>query len=158
MSNEYTPFAIQAIHNLFPNRNIAVVGGDSGVTVPNARWLMNEHKCNLIFIDGGHKDYHLINDIVNMKELADRNYNRVIVDDLDFPALKEVWNYFLDVTSPVAQQLSVGLRSIDYVVSPMRKCIDWKWDENMFIFNYTCEDPSLSSDTVGHIGIAEYIF
>ena len=39
--NSYTPFAIRAIQNLFPSRNITVVGGDSGVTVPKIHWLMN---------------------------------------------------------------------------------------------------------------------
>ena len=93
---DYTAAAINAFGELFPNRIINLVEGDSKRTVPNFSHMFGIHKsrdegfkCNLIFIDGSHYHSNAYADIVNFAPFANSSYHRLIVDDMQFGGVRQ---------------------------------------------------------------------
>lgn len=85
----YTAAAINAIGEMFPNRTINLVEGDSRRTVPNFAKMFDIRKgsrkgfkCNLILIDAAHDFIGAYSDIINFANFANESYHRVIIDDL----------------------------------------------------------------------------
>ena len=69
-SNRYGPYAVRALHDMFPNRDITVIAGDSMISVPNFfRSVGRNVKCDMMFIDSGNTDVRNA-DIVNLKPFA----------------------------------------------------------------------------------------
>jgi hypothetical protein len=89
--HQYSSIATISIQYSFPTRDFIHIVGDSQLSVPSWKRTFYSHiqqqKCNLIFIDGGHLKSQLIDDIMNMKDVANMTYHRVIVDDLQSPEL-----------------------------------------------------------------------
>lgn len=116
--NPYTPAAIRSVHGLFPNRKIIVIGGDSTYSIRSAidAGLFDQHKCNLIFIDGGHTREVLLNDLYYADLMANQTYNRVIVDDLENEVLYRIWED-LDPsrTNKLASFSPLGYKQFDYL-------------------------------------------
>jgi hypothetical protein len=119
----YTPFAVQVLHDMFPTRSITVIAGSSLRTVPTFIEAQNalSPTCNLLFVDGGHTPEILRADMANFARLANRTYNRVIVDDIESPDLEAVWYELAATPQPGGFQL----RPLYTVNSTAHGCVGW---------------------------------
>lgn len=72
--NRYSAYAVRALHDMFPHRDITVVAGDSSVSVPNFfRKVGANTVCDMAFVDSGGPEVRG-RDIVNLA--PHMNYNR----------------------------------------------------------------------------------
>jgi hypothetical protein len=94
----YTSAAINAINELFPSRTVSLITGDSNTSVPNfvrlirSNLSLQQFACNVLFIDGSHYFENAYQDIQHMRQLANRSYHRIIIDDGDADGVKQAWN------------------------------------------------------------------
>ena len=104
----YTSAAVNAIYELFPNRSVTLLTGDSALSVPNYSKLIYGSatpnrdnstqastaglKYNLIFIDGNHEHQGALQDIANLAVYANTSYHRIIVDDGLHPEVRQAWD------------------------------------------------------------------
>jgi hypothetical protein len=119
--NGYVPAAVRSLQEMYPDREITVVAGSSSKSVLNLKRLIQSAGawCQLIFIDGSHLADDLRTDIRNMRALADPSFNRVIIDDIHFPHLSEVWNETL-------ADANLGFKPLEVVDSDSHGCISWE--------------------------------
>lgn len=151
MLHNYTPQVINWLYEKFPTRDMLFVAGNTMKSLAAlAKRHSNEGLCNIIFIDGGHTRDILINDIMTMKDLANRTYHRIIVDDLQY--------YPLDVTwADLLQNQSVKLvkEYANILGTPM-----YNWTLNTDQLGYEFTFPEVVEkwlpDAV--LGVAEYNF
>lgn len=96
----YCFYSEQFLKNKYPER-LNVIYGDSKITMKNL--LDQEHKFDLIYIDGGHKYEDAYYDIENSKNLSDEN-TEIVLDDVEKTISQQyeynkgptkAWEYFL---------------------------------------------------------------
>jgi hypothetical protein len=64
--NKYSAYAVRALHDMFPDRDITVVAGDSSVSVPNFFKKVGANTvCDMAFVDSGGPEVRH-RDIVNL--------------------------------------------------------------------------------------------
>ena len=121
--HSYTPFAVQVLHDMFPARSITVIAGSSLYTVPTYAEAQNalSPMCNLLFIDGGHTPDILRADMANFARLANRTYNKVVVDDIESPDLEAVWHDLAATAQPGGYQL----QPLYMVNATAHGCVGW---------------------------------
>jgi len=74
------------LHRLFPRR-FFIHFGDSTKTVPEFAHTHPDHRCDFIYVDGGHTYAVAIADLQNLAAMADVDAGNVIMFD-DYPTLK----------------------------------------------------------------------
>lgn len=91
MYNWWNDLGKQYIDWKYPNRH-QLVRGDSTKTVPEFINKNTNEIFDLIFIDGGHEYHVALQDIMNMKHLANSN-TLLIVDDIEFNQVNDAWDF-----------------------------------------------------------------
>ena len=76
----YTKQMVQYLQNQFPGR-LKLTFGDSMHTIPQFIRDNLSVKCDLIVVDGGHTTETAKADLINMRELANKDHNLLIFDD-----------------------------------------------------------------------------
>jgi hypothetical protein len=146
ISNTYVPAAVNALHEVFPYRNIAIIAGSSAHTVPKMTdtLVRSNTLCNLLFIDGGHTAQILRDDITNMAKLANTTYNRVVVDDIHIAHLKAVWDEM--IAHP-----TMGFVPLKWVDSDSYGCLDWGLaaDGWSYVFDFRVEECKKNYESRG---------
>lgn len=77
----YSKPAAEWLGKLFPGRH-TVTWGDSTQTIPAFHLQNPGVKCNLIFVDGGHDFPVAAADMLNFMNMADPDYNVIMLDDV----------------------------------------------------------------------------
>lgn len=90
--HHYVSAAVRSLKDLFSERKITVVAGDSTKSIPDFTSVRDpSFQCQLTFIDGGHTRAVFEADLRHMKQLADPAFHVVVVDDLDMGDVLEVF-------------------------------------------------------------------
>ena len=79
-SHSYGQPMAALLQKTFPGR-LNVTWGDSKVTVPAFAKSHPDIKCDIIIVDGGHNYREAKADLRNLRALAGKNYNILIIDD-----------------------------------------------------------------------------
>ena len=156
-SNQYTPAAVQSVHSMFPNREIIVIAGDSASSIPQAKMLFKQQKCNIMFVDGDHQVQSMLNDMYNIAHIVNETYNRIIVDDLDFPALEVLWDEMPEMTIFSQNQQFHDLprfKKIKKIHSHAFDSVTPIYNDTTYHYNFVQERFVLSGD----MGIGEFVF
>ncbi len=78
--HSYTAPAFEHLKFLFPDRELRMILGDSGVTVPQYHAENPDTKFDVVIVDGGHAHEQAVKDITSMGKLARRD-TVLIIDD-----------------------------------------------------------------------------
>lgn len=122
----FSRLAADFLYAHFPGR-FSLTVGDSRLSVPSFTKVLPDVKCDVLFVDGGHSDDIVVRDLENMARLANRTWNRVIVDDLgsDHDFQREIaaaWDAAI-AGGLVAEELGrVATSYASCVVAPISRC------------------------------------
>ncbi|CAN0034459.1 unnamed protein product, partial [Heterosigma akashiwo] len=86
----YAARAQDFVSSVFPGRSILVVGNAS-YTVPTFAEFSHPFRCDFILVDGGHSYEQAVDDLQNMKLLAQSGRNVVLIDDLEYEGVYKAW-------------------------------------------------------------------
>lgn len=138
----YTPAAVRSLHKMFPNREIAVIAGDSSISTISAFNIISKYKCNVILIDGGHESSQFVKDVDNMRHLANHSFNRIIVDDIE---VNDIFNIWFNIPNILV---------IDEIVSSAFEEILWDFNSTSFSYVFRVKQRKESIA----VGIGSYYF
>jgi precorrin-6B methylase 2 len=89
----YTAHALDFILERFPGRVLLTIGTSLDTIRTWSRMHSAEHKCNLLFVDGGHTEEVAREDVLNMRAMANESYHRLIVDDTQMEEVVAAWQH-----------------------------------------------------------------
>lgn len=138
---------MRSLKDLFSERKITVVAGDSTKSIPDFTSVRDpSFQCQLTFIDGGHTRAVFEADLRHMKQLADPAFHVVVVDDLDMGDVLEVFQEWAADGRLVDSYMLDNLYVTDNV--------SWQMHEDGTHYEF---DPRIQLQIIpGKMGIARY--
>lgn len=148
--HNYTSLAVHQLHHMYPSRILSIIAGDSAVSVPNFHSLHPSFKCNLIFVDGGHRPHQLLTDLSNFRAFADPIYHRVVIDDLQDKALMQIFTDYA----------TMHMTDVEFVEINPTLCILWQISSDGSRYEFDTRDEMCGTNSSvfrkGIVGVAKY--
>jgi len=92
----YSARAEDFVSGVFPGRSFLIIG-NSSYTVPTFAEFSHPFRCDLILVDGEHSYEQALDDLQNMKLLAQSQENIVMLDDLAHEGVNKAWKTHLEL-------------------------------------------------------------
>ncbi|GMI44597.1 hypothetical protein TrCOL_g6457 [Triparma columacea] len=91
----YSAKAISWLSKRYSGR-FQVVMGDSLESVPAFHKMWPEERCNLLFVDGGHRYQHATGDLENFRQMRNESFHFLLVDDTNQAEVAMAWRDYKD--------------------------------------------------------------